>query len=249
MKKENKHIYLYIGLTIAVIFIALTPYIFAKGYSGVVFNADTGAIGDTIGGITAPFVNLLAAFLVWISFREQVKANKLLSTETSYNFIKSLMKDLNITYNDFAKNKYPSILRSFNLNKTPYKSIAEGQRYLNNNRNYNDETDKLFNLIFEHSQKSRIDITGFLKTFSLVLDNIEKSSLDKNIKNTLLILLENEFNYIKSFTKKTNQIAVFTNSYNDHFKKNIDTLSLENSLLEYKETIKNYTNLKNKYTT
>lgn len=38
----------------------------------------TGEIGDTIGGITAPFINGLAAVLVFIAFKEQVNANKLI---------------------------------------------------------------------------------------------------------------------------------------------------------------------------
>ncbi len=39
--------------------------------------SETGSIGDTIGGITAPIINLFAAFLVYLAFREQVKANEL----------------------------------------------------------------------------------------------------------------------------------------------------------------------------
>lgn len=35
-----------------------------------------GEIGDTIGGITAPFIGIIAAILVYISFRAQIKANK-----------------------------------------------------------------------------------------------------------------------------------------------------------------------------
>lgn len=39
--------------------------------------SNTGQIGDTIGGITAPIINLIGAFLVYISFNEQVTANRL----------------------------------------------------------------------------------------------------------------------------------------------------------------------------
>lgn len=39
--------------------------------------SNTGSIGDTIGGITAPIINLFAAFLVYLAFREQVKANEI----------------------------------------------------------------------------------------------------------------------------------------------------------------------------
>jgi hypothetical protein len=49
---------------------------------------DTGSIGDTIGGLTSPFVGLIGAILVFISFMQQVKANKSLkeSEDTKYYF-------------------------------------------------------------------------------------------------------------------------------------------------------------------
>lgn len=36
-------------------------------------------VGDTIGGITAPFINLIAVYLVWRSFQAQAEANKIQS--------------------------------------------------------------------------------------------------------------------------------------------------------------------------
>jgi hypothetical protein len=39
--------------------------------------SDTGQIGDTIGGITAPIINLIGAFLVYNSFKAQIAANKI----------------------------------------------------------------------------------------------------------------------------------------------------------------------------
>lgn len=38
---------------------------------------DTDAIGDTIGGITAPFLNLAGAVLIYLSFSQQMEANKI----------------------------------------------------------------------------------------------------------------------------------------------------------------------------
>ena len=38
--------------------------------------SNSGQIGDTIGGITAPFFNLIAAVLIYLSFKEQTKANE-----------------------------------------------------------------------------------------------------------------------------------------------------------------------------
>jgi hypothetical protein len=56
--------------------ISFTPYLFTQFQTiqGIDFNK-TGGIGDTIGGITAPFVNLFAAFLVYLALKEQIKAN------------------------------------------------------------------------------------------------------------------------------------------------------------------------------
>ena len=70
MNKSYK--YLIIGLPLLVV---VSPYLLTQ-FSGIIpFNAESGAIGDTIGGITAPLVNILGAILIFISFQEQVKAN------------------------------------------------------------------------------------------------------------------------------------------------------------------------------
>jgi hypothetical protein len=37
----------------------------------------TGQIGDTVGGLTSPIIGFLGAILVYLSFRQQLKANKL----------------------------------------------------------------------------------------------------------------------------------------------------------------------------
>lgn len=52
---------------------AISPYLFASfswGYAE--FGDDTGPIGDTIGGITAPFMNLVGAILVFAALRAQL---------------------------------------------------------------------------------------------------------------------------------------------------------------------------------
>lgn len=55
---------------------------------------DTGQIGDTIGGITAPFINLLGALLVYISFKEQNNANKIQAEQNSFSLLHELYKEL-----------------------------------------------------------------------------------------------------------------------------------------------------------
>ncbi len=69
----KKDIYLIIGLLILVV---VSPLIITQPSLIDSLNfSEKGQIGDTIGGITAPIVNLIGAFLVYISFREQLRAN------------------------------------------------------------------------------------------------------------------------------------------------------------------------------
>ena len=63
-----------IVLGLLLLFIAISPILFSQ-FSTIYSFTDTGAIGDTIGGISAPFVNLLAAYLVYKSFTAQIRAN------------------------------------------------------------------------------------------------------------------------------------------------------------------------------
>ena len=73
MTKRNS-IFLFIGIVL----IFLSLYLFTKPalFKGWDFS-NTGQIGDTIGGITAPIINLIGAFLVYISFQEQLRANRI----------------------------------------------------------------------------------------------------------------------------------------------------------------------------
>lgn len=87
-------------------------YLFTRPAYWECFNfKDTGSIGDTIGGITAPIMNLIGAILIYISFKAQIKANKiqytLLSNESdnqqydrNYQVILELFRDLK---DDFKK--------------------------------------------------------------------------------------------------------------------------------------------------
>lgn len=68
----------YITLTVIVGLIFSTPIFFTMpAFTNSLNFIDKGPIGDTIGGITAPFINLLAAFLIFISFKAQIRTNEI----------------------------------------------------------------------------------------------------------------------------------------------------------------------------
>jgi hypothetical protein len=60
------------------IFVFTLPYAIVNIYiSKSTDYSSTGPIGDTIGGITAPIVNLISALLVFLAFRAQIQANEI----------------------------------------------------------------------------------------------------------------------------------------------------------------------------
>lgn len=96
--KRNKG---FIILGIGCLLIAFMPLLFSRPWE--LFNigfSKTGEIGDTIGGISAPFVGLLGAILVYISFIEQWKANRIQAEQFNANQKKSVeLEAVNLIWN------------------------------------------------------------------------------------------------------------------------------------------------------
>ena len=91
MEKEEKHIiskrtWVFIFIFIATILVA--PIIFVL--KGLMTFIETGQIGDTIGGVTAPFINIGAALLVYLAFLEQKRSN-----DTQAKSLKETQRDIN----------------------------------------------------------------------------------------------------------------------------------------------------------
>lgn len=72
-KKENL---LLIGGFIIILFSSTWLFTRPNLFESYNFN-ETGPIGDTIGGITAPILNLTGAILIYLSFQAQIEANKI----------------------------------------------------------------------------------------------------------------------------------------------------------------------------
>ncbi|MCF6129058.1 hypothetical protein L1S35_05185 [Flavobacterium sp. AS60] len=73
MKKQDITI-----LSIGVLLIFISLYLFTRPAFLSSFDfSSTGQVGDTIGGISAPILNLIGAYLVYISFQAQLEANRI----------------------------------------------------------------------------------------------------------------------------------------------------------------------------
>lgn len=66
----------FIYISVAVIAFA-APWIFTQTWGVFGFSQNDAAIGNAFGGITAPFLNLLSATLLYMALKEQINANKI----------------------------------------------------------------------------------------------------------------------------------------------------------------------------
>ncbi len=97
MIKEYKNVLILIigTLTLA---LALVLTLTRPAFDPFFDFSNTGPIGDTIGGITAPLFNLLGAILIYLSFKEQFKANKIqinaLNSTREFSNLESLINQI-----------------------------------------------------------------------------------------------------------------------------------------------------------
>lgn len=75
---KNGEILLWIGIPLTL----LSPFFITRCYNVLDFTS-TGTIGDTIGGITAPFINIIGAILVFLALKAQIQANVLVQKQIS----------------------------------------------------------------------------------------------------------------------------------------------------------------------
>src|SRR5688572_22802037 len=69
-------------LIVGIILILIAPFFLTR--EGIISFQETGQIGDTIGGVTAPITGLIGAILVFFALKAQIDANKLIHDQFEY---------------------------------------------------------------------------------------------------------------------------------------------------------------------
>ena len=186
------------GLVILIMPFLLTGHFFHERFN----FSETGQIGDTIGGITAPFLNLIGAFLVFYALQAQVKANKLIQDQIDKdNETKDLeneAQNLNQLYSYLTDN-----INSFHFKTLPVEELKNtdvieteteysgGQAFYHLfsqiRCHYHGTQEEL------HSNQSVSELLSILKIMDLLLDKL-KIAKSKN-KEILMTLVEHLFEY------------------------------------------------------
>lgn len=90
---ENGILGVVISILVIVLIFEIIPCIVSQ-YNGTMFDANTGAIGDTIGGIANPIVGGISIALLFYTLREQIKSNNLQKTVSDYDMLMKLRNDI-----------------------------------------------------------------------------------------------------------------------------------------------------------
>jgi len=101
--------YIAIGIgVVGLIFLFAFPIVATQKHFGYDFT-NTGQIGDTVGGLTAPIIGFFSTLLIYFSFRAQIKANYIVQSQIDdqkkEDELKSLMeiyKEIKESLQDFT---------------------------------------------------------------------------------------------------------------------------------------------------
>jgi len=160
MFKETQ--YAKIALGIGIILMLGLPWLLTREI-GIISFLNTGPIGDTIGGITAPISGLLGAYLVFLALKAQVSANKIQSDSIQKQFDEIIKKD-NIGYIERTIPKIDSYWNSLISDNTLEKEINPQSVH--------------FNIWMKNNnQKIKVSI---IQTFVFLDFIIRKSKIDKD---------------------------------------------------------------------
>ena len=200
-------------LGLGVIIILIIPFLLTREYFCNLFNfSSTGQIGDTIGGTTAPFLNLIGAILIFYALKAQVKANEIIQdqidkdnndkeceNETSnlnqiYSYLEQSIsnfkfKTLPISNLVFSENNTTETTGNEATDTNTYVSGGDAfyKLFSQINCHYHGTLEELF------QNQSVSELYSILSIMELLLDKLDKSK-SKN-KEILKTLIKHQFEY------------------------------------------------------
>lgn len=159
-------------LIVGVLLVIILPYILTRNFGFISFDK-TGQIGDTIGGITAPIVNLVGAILVYFAFLVQLDANQLIFQQIKdEKDVSKLNQNRNYVFEIFKLLKEE--LYSFSILKE--KRIGRGERYVMvEYKGLKAIEEMLLELMEEHDDDKNSRKSIKLKEFENIIELFKKS--------------------------------------------------------------------------
>lgn len=205
-----------VGVSILlIIFSFFAPLIFTKTAKNSSLNfTDTGAIGDTLGGIMNPFIALVGVLLTFLAFYMQFKANQ-------------LQRQLFITALQLEKQKVNDSERKEHL--TRLKVI---KALLNSMINYYKLSGNQLNDYSKLEKEQPLKTNIFNSSTSSSYQNFLKLDLLETYKSLTYYFSDKDIDWEKDFVKVLDYLDFYDkmilelrNKYHDHVNKKFITLS------------------------
>ena len=193
-------------LILGLIILFIPPLLIKPSFLDFFSLGNENEIGDTLGGITSPFINSIAAILVFIAFKEQVNANNLIKEQQYFQHIQeqiyrledeyinlaeisdNIERDISIMYDKrnitFGDSNPPKVIINHeDLNKVLYSTVIFQQTIdlinkLENNKEFMQNKLKLLYLIIYRD--------NYLKIYRTLKSVIENSDSELQISELLL---------------------------------------------------------------
>lgn len=192
-------------LIVGVILAIISPFVFTRKWGWISFQ-ETGQIGDTIGGITAPIVNLIGAILVYFALSAQIDANKIIQGQIDeqkkfdvesknfnnllkiYDEIKNDIEDFTYTVNEVTGSLSQMMTGGIPPNYFTYKGKeATDKAYSKIKRDFCRTRDN--EKMAYTKSTSHETFLAFFRIFDTLLSKTSKSPLAPEDKETFIDLL------------------------------------------------------------
>jgi hypothetical protein len=161
------------------------PFLFTR--SGFISFSETGQIGDTIGGITAPICSLVGSVLVFLALKSQIVANKI-TQEQIRNQQEEYQRKKEI---DYISELYKYFLKSIQTFETKYykghKAIMKVMRLLADSeaKQAHDESHLYYGTAAE--------LYSILKLGKMFLEQVNKCRIDQHDKRYFKELVKHHY--------------------------------------------------------
>jgi hypothetical protein len=184
-------------LIVGIILILTAPWIVSLRSGIVSFNDSTSVIGDTIGGITAPITGLIGAYLVYLALKEQVKANRIITSqfkeqkiiEQSNKIIAIVTDQIKILREDMKDFKFNEILLGYD--ELPHFGPEGIKRALKVYPEAHPIIDE--SIIWQYNSKIN-EIKYFVSSVHYLINLINTSVIDIDDKINLLKIISETYN-------------------------------------------------------
>jgi hypothetical protein len=199
-------------IIIGIILIVVSPILLTRNFGFISF-LETGNIGDTIGGITAPITSLIGSILVFYALKAQIDANELIYAQFEYQKLEESYKKLSM----YITNQLDFIRQDINdLNYRATKTTGTGNNkkiekidvkgtaairevlHLSKFFNYSQNTESIF--VMMPNLKL---IQNILERLLSLMKKIDKADFKTEDKNHLLNVLDYTYlNKLEPFLKE-----------------------------------------------